>query len=60
MSSYKLHSYLIFFIYIYVRACVLQIRMVGTFCETYADKENYTRGSRRMCVTSRELCFLLD
>ena len=59
MSSHKLHSYLIFCIY-YVRACALRIRMVGTFCETYADKENYTRGSRRICVTSRELCFLLD
>ena len=20
------------------------------FCESYADKENYTRGSRRICV----------
>lgn len=26
------------YIYKYVRACVLQMRMVGTFCESYTDK----------------------
>lgn len=35
--------------------------MLIDFCESYADKENYTRGSRRICVLlPGGLCFLLD
>lgn len=47
-----------------------KIRMVGTFCESYADKifvnlmliKRTIHGEAvvYMCMTSRELCFLLD